>query len=203
MVDDAAKTIQLSDFELREVVRYAAACARAALVIFEGERLEDRRPRAAIEAAEAFANGAKRSKLMRDSAWAAHRAAQEARGAGFAALSEAARAASAAAAAAFLHPIPRSTQVKHILGAAAHAARAFELNAGGTAASDSERIEDAKARISAVVVRVLERYPPAPAAGGRVGELMRQLDTALRSSGRVSPNVCGNVRDGSSHDIRT
>lgn len=183
MVDDDANPIQLSDFELREVARYAAACARASLMIFESERPEDGRPRAAIEAAEAFAAGAKRSKSMRDSAWAAQRAAQEARDAGLAASSEAARAALAAAGAAFLHPIPRATQVKHILGAAAHAARALELEAGGNSALGAEHIEEAKARVSAAVVRVLERYPPAPAAGGRVGELMRQLDAALREAG--------------------
>ena len=39
----------------------------------------DRRPRAAIDAAQAFADGGERSKALRDSAWAAHRAAQETR----------------------------------------------------------------------------------------------------------------------------
>ncbi|HEX4291093.1 MAG TPA: exonuclease SbcC, partial [Trebonia sp.] len=81
MPDDAT-TIELSLRELREVAGYAAACARPALAIFERERPDDRRPRAAIDAAQAFAEGAERTKTLRDSAWAAQRAAQEARDAG-------------------------------------------------------------------------------------------------------------------------
>ncbi|HJV14827.1 MAG TPA: hypothetical protein VJ625_13135 [Propionibacteriaceae bacterium] len=106
MADDF-KTIQLSLSELREVAGYAVACARPALVIFERERPHDRRPRAAIEAAQAFADGGERTKALRDSAWAAHRAAQEARDAGEAAASDAARAAGHAVGAAFLHPLPK------------------------------------------------------------------------------------------------
>ena len=99
MADDSA-TIEVSRSELREVAGYAVACARPALAIFEREHPDDRRPRAAIEAAQAFADGGERTKALRDSAWAAHRAAQEARDAGQAAASDATRAAGAA----FLHP---------------------------------------------------------------------------------------------------
>lgn len=114
MADDS--TMELSLSELREVTGYAVACARPALAIFESERPDDLRPRAAIDAAQEFAAGAKRTKLLRDSAWAAHRAAQEARDAGQDAASDAARAAGHAVGAAFLHPLPKATQVKHILG---------------------------------------------------------------------------------------
>jgi len=69
MADDST-TIELSQSELREVAGYAVACARPALVIFERERPEDRRPRAAIDAAQAFADGGERTKALRDSAWA-------------------------------------------------------------------------------------------------------------------------------------
>jgi len=48
-----ATTIELSQSDLREVAGYAAASARPALAIFERERPDDRRPRAAIDAAEA------------------------------------------------------------------------------------------------------------------------------------------------------
>jgi hypothetical protein len=89
MMDDAM-TIELSASEPREVARYAVACARPALEIFERHRPDDPRPRAAIDAARAFADGAERSKAVRDSAWAAHRAAREARDAGQAAASDAA-----------------------------------------------------------------------------------------------------------------
>jgi hypothetical protein len=129
MADDAT-TIELSRSELRQVAGYAVACARPALAIFERDCPDDPRPRAAIDAAQEFADGAERTKALRDSAWAAHRAAQEARDAGQAAASDAARAAGHAVGAAFLHLLARSTQVKHILGSAAHAARAFELAAG-------------------------------------------------------------------------
>jgi hypothetical protein len=50
-------TIELSRSELQEVAGYAVACARSALAIFERERPDDRRPRAAIDAAQAFADG--------------------------------------------------------------------------------------------------------------------------------------------------
>jgi hypothetical protein len=106
MADDST-TIELSRSELREVAGYAVACARPALAIFERERPDDRRPRAAIDAAQAFVDGGERTKALRDSAWAAHRAAQEARDAGQAAASDAARAAGHAVGAAFLHPLPK------------------------------------------------------------------------------------------------
>jgi len=112
MTDDSAK-IELSRSELRAVTGYAVACARPVLAIFERERPDDPRPRAALDAAQAFADGAERTKALRDSAWAAHRAAQEARDAGQAAASDAARAAGDAVGAAFLHP-GKATQVRHI-----------------------------------------------------------------------------------------
>jgi len=171
---------ELSRSELREVAGYAVACARPALPIFERDRPNDRRARAAIDVAQAFAEGAERTKAIRDGAWAAHRAAQEARDAGQRAASEAARAAVAAASAAFVHPLPKATQVKHILGAAAHAARAFELVAGDDPVVGADHIARSKVLAGPAVVEVLRRYPPAPRGGGRPGELLRQLDASLR-----------------------
>lgn len=86
-----------------------------------------------------------------------------------------------AAAAAYLHPLADAHQVKHILGAAAHAARAVELMADDDREVGAEYIEQARRRAAPVVVAVLRRYPSAPAGGGRVGELLRDLDAALRS----------------------
>ncbi|MCK2243055.1 MULTISPECIES: putative immunity protein [unclassified Crossiella] len=166
--------------ELREIAGYAAACARPALAIFERARPDNPRPRAAIESAQAFAAGAERTKAIRDHAWAANRAYQETRDAGQAAASDAARAAVAAASAAYLHPLAKATQVLHILGAAAHAARAFELDAGTDRSVGEQYIEKARVLASPVVVRVLARYPSAPGGRGRAGELLRALDTALR-----------------------
>ena len=172
--------MELSRSELREVAGYAVACARPALAIFERECADDRRPRAAIDAAQTFAEGAQRTDALRDSAWAAHRAAQDARDAGQAAASEAARAAGHAVGAAFLHPLPRATQVKHILGSAAYAARAFELSAGDNSAVGLDQLAESRILAPPVVVDVLRRYPSAPSGGGRVGELIRILDASLR-----------------------
>jgi hypothetical protein len=79
-----------------------------------------------------------------------------------------------------LHPLATATQVKHILGAAAHTARAKELAAGDDRTVGAEHIEQARRKAGAEVVEVLRRYPAAPGGGGRVGELMRELDHALR-----------------------
>ena len=172
--------IELSRSELWEVTGYAVACARPALAIFERERPDDPRPRAAIDAAQAFAEGAERTRALRDNAWAAHRAAQEARDAEQAAASDAARAAGNAVGTAFLHPLAKATQVRHILGSAAHAARAFELSAGDDPTVGADHIAHSRILVPPIVVDVLRRYPVAPRGGGRVGELMRQLDASLR-----------------------
>jgi hypothetical protein len=179
MVDELPK-LELTQSELRAVARYAVACASPALGIFERERPNDARPRAAIDATQAFADGAERTKALRDSAWAAQRAAHEARDAGDAAASQAARAALAAAGAAFLHPLAKATQVRHILGSAARAARAFELSAEGDSAAAADYLAQCRILAHAVVVEVLTRYPMAPPGGGRVGELIRELDASLR-----------------------
>ncbi|CAM5300811.1 hypothetical protein SAVIM338S_00441 [Streptomyces avidinii] len=143
-------TIELSEDELRRIAGYAAECARRVLPLFERDLPADTRPRDALDAAEAFAGGGRRTNALRQSAWAAYKAAQEAQAARrapgvreaaspaspapspSAAAVDAARAASHAAAAAYLHPKASAHQVKHILGAAAHAARAEELAGAGT-----------------------------------------------------------------------
>jgi hypothetical protein len=79
-----------------------------------------------------------------------------------------------------LHPLADAHQVKHILGAAAHATRAAELIAGDDRVVGAERIEHARRRATPAVVEVLKRYPAAPPGGGRVGVLLRDLDEALR-----------------------
>ncbi|MCW6003971.1 exonuclease SbcC [Micromonospora sp. CPCC 205371] len=179
---DGNPVIELSMADLREIAGYAVACAEPALAIFERARPDDRRPRAAIEAAKAFAEGAKRTKAIRDGAWAAQRAYQETRDAGQLAASDAARAAVAAASAAFLHPLAKATQVLHILGPAAHAARAFELDAGDDQDVGADYIQNAAGLAGPTVVSVLMRYPNAPRGRGRAGELLRSLDMALRHS---------------------
>jgi hypothetical protein len=178
-VAEATGEMVLSTDDLRAVAAFAAASARDVLRLVEEASPDDARPRAAVEAACAFAEGGRRGKPLRDTAWAALRAAQEA---ATPAAGEAARAAMAAAGAAYLHPHADAHPVKHVLGAAAHAARAAELAAGGDPAVGTAHVQRAAQRASPAVVEVLLRYPAAPSGGGRVGELTRVLDDALRGS---------------------
>jgi hypothetical protein len=173
--------VELSMTDLRVVTAYAVACAHGVLDLFEQAKPDDDRPRIAIETAQSFADGARRSKALRDGAWSAMRAAKEARESGHAAASEAANAAMAAAGAAFLHPLAKATQVKHILGSAAHAAHAHELATGDPDAA-VDHLKRVRALATPAVVSVLRRYPAAPRGGGRVGELVRRLDVSLRGN---------------------
>ena len=170
-------TLVLSTQDLREVTAFAAGCAQGVLAIFEADRPDDPRPRAAIDAAWAFARGGRRGKALRDTAWAALKAAGDADAE---AAGAAARAAMAAAGAAYLHPLAQATQVKHIVGAGAYAARAAELAAGDDRTVGADHVEQAARRAPPAVVDVLERFPTAPDGGGRIGELIRMLDAALR-----------------------
>lgn len=169
--------IVLSMEDLREVAGFAADSAQAVLPIFETACPGDSRPRDAVDEAWTFARGGKRGKALRDAAWAALRAARDA---GSTAAGDAARAAMSAASAAYLHTLADPHQVKHILGAAAYAARAAELVAGDDRGIGAEHIQRARLRATPALVDVLGRYPGAPPGGGRVGELLRELDRALR-----------------------
>ncbi|WP_432170871.1 putative immunity protein [Streptomyces sp. 1222.5] len=186
-------TIELSTEELQEITGFAAECARRVLSIFERSLPDDSRPRDAVEAAQAFADGGRRTQALRTCGWAAYKAAGEVTGEaaggvagdvpGRAAAADAARAASHAAAAAYLHPKASAHQVKHILGAAAHAARAEELVSGEGQGQEAtgQTLEWARHHAPPAVTAVLGRLPAAPPGGGRVGELIRDLDTALRA----------------------
>ena len=172
--------VELSVPELREITGYAVACAEPALAIVERDCADDPRARAALDEARRFAAGGNRTRALRVTALAAHRAARTAQEMGRAAAVDAARAAGHAAAAAYLHPLAKATQVWHILGSAAHAARAIELDAGDDHNVGAAYIEKARGLASAIVVSVLRRYPNAPSGGGRAGELVRRLDASLR-----------------------
>ncbi|WP_410599354.1 putative immunity protein [Amycolatopsis sp. lyj-90] len=174
-------TIDLDLAELRAVTAFSVACAEPALAIFERECPEDPRPRAVLDEARKFAAGGKRTKALRMTSLDAHRAARAARESGREAAFEAARAAGHAGASAYLHPLAKATQVPHILGAAANAARAFELEAGDDPAVGAGHIEKLAGLAGPVVVDVLKRYPDAPGGGRRAGELLRTLDASLRS----------------------
>ncbi|QKW40493.1 exonuclease SbcC [Actinomadura sp. NAK00032] len=165
--------------ELRVVARFVAESAQDVLPVFAEAVPEDSRPRAALDAAWEFVNGARRTKLQRVTSLDAHRAAKEA---GTEVARLAAQAAGDAASAAYLHPIARATQVGHILRGAASAARIGELQAGDDSAVGDMLIEQAQGRATPVLVDVLSRYPLAPAGKSRVAQLMSALDASLRAA---------------------
>src|SRR4051812_47452941 len=111
---DGLVRVELSLAELREVAGFAVRCAEGVVGIYEGARPGDGRGGGGVEVARVLAGRGERCKAMRDGAWAAQRAAIEAREAGLLAASEAARAGMAAAGAGFLHPLAKGTQVRHI-----------------------------------------------------------------------------------------
>lgn len=165
--------------ELRAVARFAVESAEQVLPVFEAAAPDDPRPRAAVDAAREFVNGANRSRSQRVTALDAHRAAAEA---DTEAVRLAARAAGDAASAAYLHPIAKATQVGHILRAAACAARVAELAGGGDPEAGERAVEQARRRATPVLVDVLSRYPAAPRGKARVAHLMSTLDAALRGT---------------------
>jgi hypothetical protein len=169
---------ELTMDELRVVARFVLESAEQVLPVFEDAHPTDPRPRAAIDAAREFADGARRTARQRVTSLDAHRAAREA-------TTEmtrlAARSAGDAASAAYLHPIAQAHQVGHILRAAASAARIAEWGAGDDPAIGARAIEEAMQRATPVLVDVLERYPRSPAGRDRIAQLMAELDTALRA----------------------
>lgn len=164
--------------ELRVVARFAAESAQKVLPVFEEAAPGDRRPRAAVDAAWEFINGAKRTKLQRVASLDAHRAAKEAHSE---AAHLAARSAGDAASAAYLHPIAKASQVGHILRATASAARVAELQADGDPAIGNRLIDQERRHAPPLLIDVLRRYPYAPTANTRVAQLMSSLDAALRT----------------------
>lgn len=170
--------------ELRVVARYVVRHAEDVLSVFEQAVPDDQRPRAAIEAARAFVNGADRTKWQRVTSLDAHRAA---RSAPSEAARLAARSAGDAASAAYLHPIAQASQVGHILRAAASAARIGELEAGGDPAIGRALLERSRQRATPVLIDVLCRYPRATGGSNRVARLMSTLDHSLRRAADRSP----------------
>jgi rifampin ADP-ribosylating transferase len=173
----ASGDFELTMDELRAVVGFAVACAEPSLVLFERACPEDPRPAAALEVAQAFSEGAARSRLQRVAGADAHRAAKDAPNP---AARHAAYAAGDAAAAAYLHPLAKATQVRHLLGAAAHAARAAEVARGDDPVVAEYVITAAAKRAGPIVHDVLSRYPRAAGGHGRVAVLIQRLDAMLR-----------------------
>ncbi|WP_284746036.1 putative immunity protein [Amycolatopsis sp. RTGN1] len=166
--------MELTLDELRALTGWAADCASRALPLYESRVPGDPRPREAISAAQEFASGAPRTKLLRTVAWAALSAAGSAPDP---AASAAARAAVGAAGAAYLHPLASPHQVKHIVGPAQQAARASELAGGDAEAEIRWALDHAPPAVS----EILRRFPEGKPGRTRLGELHRRLESALRA----------------------
>ena len=168
---------ELTTEELRAVTAFAAECAATTLSIITAAMPQDPRPGVALEAATLFAEGGPRTNRLRAAAADAHRVGREAP---TEAASHAATATGDAAASAFLHPLAKATQVRHVLGAAAHAARAAELARGDDHVVAEYMVYGAARRLTPTVRAILERYPRAPSGRTRVAELMQRLDSLIR-----------------------
>ncbi|HRA68019.1 MAG TPA: hypothetical protein PL187_18455 [Caldilinea sp.] len=168
----------LSIESLRAIGGWAAACAERALPVYEAHADADARPRAAIEGIRVFAGGGKRTARLRTLALAAHAAAREI---GEPAATAAARAAGLAAASAYTHPLADVHQTKHIVGPAAYAALALELDhAGDPSIGDGEvrwAIEHAPAEARAVLLQMPARQP----GKSRLEALLYALDAGIRA----------------------
>lgn len=167
----------LNDDDLRHIARWAADCAERALPLFEAKAPADTRPREALSAIRAFAQGGMRTASLRKIAWAANAAAREV---GDPAAAAAARAASTAAGSAYTHPITTPYQLNHILGPAAYAAQAAALAVVDPAGILEAEVRWAISQASPAVRQILQRMPARAPSKGQFHALLYRLDAGLR-----------------------
>ncbi|MFD4366824.1 putative immunity protein [Rhodococcus sp. NPDC058521] len=187
MSPSAAENPRTPDFvltsdELRAVSAFNVACVEQVIELFDEANPDDRRPRAALNAAEAFVRGGPRTKEQRDTALAAHRAAKQVHPP----ASHVAMAAGDAAASAYLHPLADAEQVGHILRGPAYCVLALQLR-------PVEPLNPSDAMVSVIqhansrVVEVLLRYPRVSHRRREVAQVIAELDARLRSDSISGP----------------
>ncbi|WP_028935409.1 putative immunity protein [Pseudonocardia spinosispora] len=169
---------ELTSDELRVVARHVTETAQEVLSVFENVAPSERRPRAALDAAWEFVNGARGTTLQRVTSLDAHRAAKEAPAE---ASRLAAQAAGDAASAAYLHPIAKAHQVGHVLRAAANASRIAEINSGDDPDVGDNMIEQARERATPVPIDMLRRYPFVPAGKSRIMVVVEVIEHLIGS----------------------
>ena len=166
---------------LRAVALWAVNCAEQALPVFESRHPDDTRPRKAIAAGRAFAQGKRRSRDLRVLSMAAFKIIKE--------LDEpskhAAHAASLTAAVAYTHTdlqggVQGSRQARHVLGPVVYSALALETAAGNDSNVGNNFIDRAIRDAPPEARRIVERMEPQPKKEGRRDELFSVLDAALR-----------------------
>ena len=172
-----SKYFTLTLESLRALGSWTADCAERALSIYETHADSDSRPRAAIEGIRVFAGGGKRTAQLRSLALSALSAAREADDPAAAA---AARAAGLAASSAYTHPLADVQQTKHIVGPAAYAALALELNQGGDHSIGDNEVIWAIEHVPSEVREVLLQMPARKAGTSRLDKIMYELDRGIR-----------------------
>lgn len=171
----------LSESHRRLVAAWAADCAERVLQIYEAERPSDDRPRAAIARTRAFARGELNT---RDEIRRRFKDGGAARDTTSPAAAAAARAAGQAAAVCHMGA--------HALGAAAYAVKAAGLADPDRPGAEEAEIRWQLAHMTAEVRAALRTLPPVGGdrsgplgpgllASGRLGTIIRQLQTGLGS----------------------
>jgi immunity protein 5 of polymorphic toxin system len=168
----------LSLESLRALGSWAADCAERALSVYETHANLDSRPRAAIEDIRVFAGGGKRTAQLRSLALSAFSAAREAKDPAAAA---AARAAGLAASSAYTHPLADVQQTKHIVGPAAYATLALELDHAGDPNIGASEVRWAIEHVPSEVREILLQMPARQAGTRRLDQILYELDAGIRS----------------------
>ncbi len=177
MADHESRYFTLSLESLRAIAGWAADCAERALSVYETHADSDSRPRAAIEGIREFAGGAKRMARLRSLACEANAAAREV---GDPAAAAAARAAGLAAASAYTHPLADVHQTKHIVGPAAYAALALELDHDGDPSVAEGEVRWAIKHAPSEAREVLLQMPARQAGESRLDTILYELDAGIR-----------------------
>jgi hypothetical protein len=124
-----------------------------------------------------FAGGGKRTAQLRSLALSAFSAAREADDPAAAA---AARAAGLAASSAYTHPLADVQQTKHIVGPAAYAALALEVNQGGDHSIGDNEVVWAVEHVTPEVCAILLQMPAREIGRTRLENIMYQVDAGIR-----------------------
>ena len=178
MADGESRYFPLSPESLRAIGGWAADCADRALSVYETRADSDSRPRAAIEGIREFAGGGKRTARLRSLACEANAAAREI---GDPAAAAAARAAGLAAASAYTHPLADVHQTKHIVGPAAYAALALELEHSGDSSLGDGEVRWAIEHAPSEAREVLLQMPARQAGKSRLDTILYELDEGIRA----------------------
>ncbi len=166
---------------LRAAALWAADYVEQALPVFESRYPDDTRPRAAVEAGRAYGQGEQRGKSLRALAMAAVKVGNDVDGPS----KYVATAASRVAAIAYTHTDLKTgeqgiRQARHILDPVVYSALALELTGGTPNVADSfihSAIESAPEQ----VIIIIHNMPPQPTKESRLGMLLVNLDTGLRT----------------------